>query len=648
MRIYNIPAKFILRLIRDHDGNKDNLKYFKALSDILIHSLKRQNTSHRNTLTRFFSMAFHQERQKFIDTAVEYPALYYELVNKSMEELALSKHRRDYALEARISGSKWLLGDMRSGEISNRTYYYLWQNKLLAIQYDNDDLIINHWQTAHQHISFNLDRIHPEYSKENNFEAPINQNEITKRETERERFLKFHYALGGLLTYNNKYECIGRCFTYTQSSPPDYPLLPNSMYEIFMFYANAIDIYGHSHFGAFSEYHFPGVEGMNSDNTKQKWIVKYLCILFLRQYKITPYLTTMRPLAVPDLKLEQAEMRILIESLDFFKRQLIETFNDELILKKLKLDFITSDWCKTNKKPYPLELMDEIIAHLKKSYESKAINAELDPEKVQQFYDISTNLIENTINNYSVINNTINDTNIENWYINGIKMLYSKDAFVKNPEAGYFDWDSFAGQNASISIKEGIASTFLYKTTTTYIIKYDQIFKAINELKINTDYVLVCFGINVQNFLRQFPTNALSEKSYDGIPIFEFESYGVVRSSVFVLKKVDLPEISTKDLLAELIKEYSLQNRGKTHKIYSSVLNLNTAADSVKEDIEIDEAEVGKSVILNLMFNLEVKWKKVINIVQLITYSQYNQDGILNELTDIKAIVETKNTEDKK
>jgi hypothetical protein len=290
--------------------------------------------------------------------------------------------------------------------------------------------------------------------------------------------------------------------------------------------------------------------------------------------------------------------------------------------------------------------MDEITSHLKKSYDNKANNAELDPEKVQQFYDTSTSLIENAIDKYSVIKNTINDTNIENWYINGIKMLYSKDAFVKTPEAGYFDWDSFAGQNASISIKEGIASTFLYKTTTTYIIKYDQIFKAINELKINTDYVLVCFGINVQNFLRQFPTNDLSEKSYDGIPIFEFEAYGAVRSSLFVLKKADLPEISTKELSAELVKEYSIENRGKTHKIYSSVLNLHTAADSVKEDIDIHEDEIGKSVILNLMFNLEVKWKKVINIVQLITYSPYNQDGILNELTDIKPIKEKKKTDD--
>ncbi|MBK8369543.1 MAG: hypothetical protein IPL10_19760 [Bacteroidetes bacterium] len=399
-------------------------------------------------------------------------------------------------------------------------------------------------------------------------------------------------------------------------------------------------------FGVFSECHFPGVDGMNSDSMKQKWVIRYLSILFLRQYKIKPYLTTMRPLAVPDIKLEQSEMRQLIETMDFFKQQLVETLADDLILKKLNLDFITPEGCKLSGIPYPVDLVDQITTHFKKSYENKAINAEPDSEKVQQFYDSSTAILEEAIDSYSEINNSIEDANADKWYINGIKMLYSKDAFVKNPEASYHEWESFAGRNGSILIKEGIASTFSYKTSITYIIKYEQIFKAIDQLKINSDYVLICFGINIENLQRQYPVNGLSLSSYNGVSIYEFESYGAIKSAIFVLKKEDLPEISTKELSGEVVAEYSLENRGKRHKIYSSVLNLNTAADSVKQDLKIDEGDIGKSVILNLMFALEVKWKRMMNVIQLITYSTYEQNGILNELSDIKAIVETKKIED--
>lgn len=640
MNIYNIPSKLIKKLISNHNESVNDFKYFEALVDIFILSIKRQNTNNKKSLSKFFYIAFQKEREKSIDVPVEYPAIYYELVKKSLEELAITKERRDYALEHRISGSIWLLGELRSGEISDRTYYYLWQNMLLAIQYNNDDMILNHWQTAHQHIKFSLQRIYKEYGNVGDNHIVINENQVEKRNSERNKFLKFHYALGGLLMYYKKYDCINRCHNYTTSSPPDYELLPSSMYEIFMFYHSINDPYGHSNFGVFSEYHFPEIEGMNSDAIKQKWVTKYLSLLFLRQYKIHPYLITMRPLEIPSIKLEQSDMRMLIGSLDFFKSLIEETINDYVILKSFKLDFITQEWCKDNSKVYPLDLMDQIKAHLEKSYNSSIANATLDNVKIQQFYDSSSPIVEDAITSYSSINNIIDTEETDKLYISGIKMLYSKDAFVETPEATYFDFDTFTAEQTSIKIKEGVATAFLHKITVTYLIKREDTFKAIEKLNINTDYVIICFGFYINNFLKQFKADGLSLSSYKGIPIYEFESYGVIKSSVFVIKKTDLPEITTNSLSKEVIDEYSLINIGKVHKVYSSILNLNTAAESVRANLNFNEDEIGTSVILNILFNLEVKWKRKAEVIQLNIYNSYEQQGILNELSEIKLIIE--------
>jgi len=63
-----------------------------------------------------------------------------------------------------------------------------------------------------------------------------NKEEIRCRTEERKRFLGFHFALGGLLLYKNQYSTLNYIFNYSQSSPPNYVLLPQNMTEIFTFF----------------------------------------------------------------------------------------------------------------------------------------------------------------------------------------------------------------------------------------------------------------------------------------------------------------------------------------------------------------------------------------------------------------------------
>src|SRR5690606_31934263 len=105
-----------------------DLKYFSALSDLLLQSIRNQQTNVSKTLSDFFYTAFRQIRDQYKNKPVVYPAAYYEIVHKAIEELAILKEKRNYLLEHRTAGEIWLLGELQGSEISEETYSWMWRN----------------------------------------------------------------------------------------------------------------------------------------------------------------------------------------------------------------------------------------------------------------------------------------------------------------------------------------------------------------------------------------------------------------------------------------------------------------------------------------------------------------------------------------
>ena len=124
------------------------------MTDVFLLSVQKQNQTISQTLSRFFYDAFKKEREKSNSKAVEYPEAYYSLVYKSIEELAIQKNKKNSSLEYSTAGSIWLLGEMSEYEISEVTYIWLWRNILLAIKYEQDDMILYHWETADRFFEY--------------------------------------------------------------------------------------------------------------------------------------------------------------------------------------------------------------------------------------------------------------------------------------------------------------------------------------------------------------------------------------------------------------------------------------------------------------------------------------------------------------
>ncbi|NMC58529.1 MAG: hypothetical protein GYA51_03955, partial [Candidatus Methanofastidiosa archaeon] len=238
----------------------------------------------------------------------------------------------------------------------------------------------------------------------------------------------------------------------------------------------------------------------------------------------------------------------------------------------------------------------------------------------------------------------IEDENTDKWYVNGQRMLQSKDAFSNNPEVHHINFDSFLASVISRSLVEGLSETFFYKRTKSYLLKPEDIFKAIERLEIDNEYVIINFGLSLDYFINQLKVDELSSNKYKDINIYSFNGSHLVRDSLFVLKKSDLPKISTKPIDADLIAKYDLKKISDKINLYSSVIDLNNTSEEIFNENKQDKTdeELRKSVLLNIVISTEFKWKKEIEVIQLNQHSVYFQKGIANKLDDVKPIEKEK------
>jgi len=72
--------------------------------------------------------------------------------------------------------------------------------------------------------------------------------------------------------------------------------------------------------------------------------------------------------------------------------------------------------------------------------------------------------------------------------------------------------------------------------------------------------------------------------------------------------------------------------------LYASVIVLNTASHEIFNEIQIGktEDELRRSALMCFFISTEISWKEGIEVVQLREHSVYLQEGLLNNLSDVK------------
>ena len=132
---YYSTTKLLHYLIKkDRKYNLTNDVYLKAIADLLYQNIRHQNEAIIITISDYLYEVFQRYRDKYSGQEIEYPYTYYELVYKTIEELAILKEKRITRLENRTVGGTWFFGETKGYSIHESTYYWIWQNLLLAIK----------------------------------------------------------------------------------------------------------------------------------------------------------------------------------------------------------------------------------------------------------------------------------------------------------------------------------------------------------------------------------------------------------------------------------------------------------------------------------------------------------------------------------
>lgn len=616
-----------------------DLVYFEALTDIFLNAIKRKNYPLVRNIADFYYDEFKKKREEAIGDYVVYPNAYYEMVYKAVEVLSQQVDFSTKYLETRTGGSIWLLGEFSKSKVSEKTYNWIWRNLYLALSLNNEDMVLYHWERAHQYVRFSLQIPDREYELGGSETKVINQEIVDVAIQDREKFIEFHYALGGMLLYLKKYALIDKLFKHTTSQPPDYPLLPLSMGQIFSFYNEVRDPRDIKYEWISGKYPFPGLSGMQSDGEIKKWISSYMAVLFLRQYGIHPHLVTMRPLDLPQLPQDQLAIRSWVEGIPMFRSLVEEHLANTELLKTLALDFITREWASGNGKTYPIDFLNELEERLQNAYEQNAVELQVDRQKVAQFYQRTAEIVNATLALFEkLIRDEKHSGKLDNWFITGGTMVFPKDAYGNEPQAHYMDYDTFLGHRVGDNIKQGFAQTLMLKKDRTYVLERKDLFKGVEALGVDKDHVIVALGLDLERLSADFKIKGLESDNFKAIPILSLPRLPRIRDSLFIFRKECLPNVEFQELEPSVMEIYDPQLIDENLQLYAKVLDFHRSSPQVLEKF-LDgksEDELRKSVLLCTFIHWKISWPSTMEMVHFRVYSAYREEGLPNTLKDIR------------
>lgn len=621
-------------------------KYLTALKGLYLFALRQQDNTISETLSNHLYDLFKEHRGKKPDDPEGYPNILFEIINDIAYQISFLDKNRLFLIEHRVFSGMLLIGEFTSNRIAERTYIQLWAIIKLAVIAKRDDLVLEFWHNSFQHYTYGLKAPDPLYSDD--YQVVLNEEEISQKRKEQLRFLEFHFALGGLLLYQGRYDCIRRVLQFTQSQPPDYILFPQTVGEVYDYFLHFQEHFKSDLHFISIRYSFPSVEGMEADSLTRHWISKYMVILFLNLYTLQQYLITQHFLALPQLPDSLKDRKFLLEFIDYFKRIVKEAIDDKDTLKQIGFEhygLISDEWCLINGKPKPLKLVESLKELIQASIEEAEITQAPDPAITKQFEESSKVSVIDTLNEYkSVLNQNVITENYKKWSSVGFTSIFDKAAFCKNQGTDYSGHVEFLGQQFSNAFRSAFSDILRQQKTKSYLVKEIEIFDGINKIKLSpSTHIIISFGLkyffetSLQIGLPEL-VKTVNGYSFRNIEIVNFNDYNFrwLDRSLFILKKEDLPYLHIGDTNQETIKKYNLDEFDKQNKLYGKVIDL-FREPKLREELAPNnpDKDLKKFVLTYLGINTEFRLKVGVEIVQIILFSDYKQKGLPNKMNEI-------------
>lgn len=644
IKIYYNPEHLLEHLIKIYSksyNSKKRIIHFKSISDLLFYSIEHENEEMARELLTFFTEVFMEYRKNKNHQFIDYPDEFYDAIFAANEQLCLRQRKTTSYYNGNVLVNLFIDG-YHETSISEKTFSAIWRCLRQDIEYDNDDFIMSYWKNAHQHFDFYLST--KQMIRKTDFDS-TNINEAKKLDVERKRFLEFHYALGGLLYFQKKYRLIKRLMEYTNQSPPEFHLIPDSISKIIYWYTEIGNIFP-APFYYEMKYPFPNVEGANSDGIIRMRIKKYIALLLLKQYTLYDYYIGQSALAIPQIPDSLPEINKWKNNLIYLKAQVTKLLEKGKIINKVGLGFMNSDWFSENNKLEPIALINEIIERAENKYEEVKRSQPISVSKKAQFEEKTKAIIFRGLDEYADLKNEIEIVeNFNSFNLNGAFQIMDKDAFADNQEIAIIDADTVVAEMVIHRIHHKISSSFLRIINERYIINQDDIFDAIKAVISDlSDIIIFSFGIYFPFYISQ-KVPGLSQKDndfyYNGIKIknFNYTSNESLQSSFVILKKEDLPSIIYNGIDQGDMDKYRLSELDNQTHLSTNIINLNEDPVLLEEATHMfKEKDLTKNVIVCIGLNAEIRWKNSAKGYLISIFDQFINSGKANTLDEIKPI----------
>jgi hypothetical protein len=642
IKIYYNPEKLLILLIENYHKSTDTekrIEFFKSVSDLLFYSIENENEEMARTLVDFFSESAVKQSIKFKKQNNNYTDEFYDAIFAANEKLCLRERKTTSYFNGNILVNLFIDGYQET-TISEKTFSAIWRCLRQDIHYGNDDFVMSYWKNAHQYFDFFLQRIPYKYGK--NLET-INKNEVENRDTARKRFLEFHYALGGLLYSQKRYDLIKRIMEYTNQNPPEFHLVPDSITKIIYWYTEIGNILQNPFYYEIT-YPFPNVDGANSDGIIRSKIKDYISILLLKQYTLHDYYIGQSALDIPHIPDTLPEINRWKNDLVYLKYKVSNILSNKKVLKRTGLGFINSKWFEENNKLEPISLLDEIIKRAEMKYqEVKSVQSISKPKK-QQFEEKTREIINRGFQEYSEFNNqSIQDYN--SIHLKGLYQIMEKEDYADNQEIAVMDADTIVAEMVMRKIHHKVLSSFLTVISQKYTIRQDDIFNAIDLVIGNlNDATIISFGVYLPFYISVLKNPNLTQDGdnfyYKGIKIisFNYTTSQSLQSSFVVLEKEDLPNIIFNPIEQSEAEKYKLSEIDESTHLSTNIVDLNEDL-FLREEVSkvFKEYDLTKNVIVCIGLNSELRWKKSAKCILIRVFDQFTNSGNPNNIKEIKS-----------
>ena len=620
------------------ESETDRKQYIlMSINEITINAVEKNDKRIEEDILNFYTELRTKLRKEYKDNLIDkdksnkegvlYPFYYHEFIRELIKVFIEGSDDNFISLQHHITNGSFLIpNDFQYIKISEDTYNNLWYN--ITLIRNNTDFISKFWAHSNQYFWMGLKEIVLNFDKSN-------EKKFIEREEERKRFLEFHYAVGGLLLYSKNYESLKYIFSYSQQSPPDYKLLPYDMKELFEW----IEFFRNEYkqipkfFIGYDRYRFPNLDSVGTNKQVVFWICRYLCVLFIRQYKLLKTLyysnTTNQPY-LNDLPL--MELYNWKESITYFKFCLNKVLEDREALEQLEL-WNTYELKYSEIDKFIIELEQSIDEHISDRKE----RAELSQKKIEQFYASSKEILGNCLEEYLPINNPEDfDTDFKVTF-SGESVLFNKSCFVDD-DIPCMDYDSsLANFISRYSIKKYIPNSFLGAETKSYLLNNNNLLKGIGRIINDKEEDIVIIIFNAGDDTSQKLSNSQYKEKVISLPATD------LRNTIFILEKSNLPKIEKSDISEEVKQELQVKKISDKWNIYGTIIDINLPKnEAIKEkwidDINYYQKENKLQILLGLLFVGHIKFKSDRKIIQININNEFEELGTENKLSDLEPL----------